>query len=181
MCIWYDMYANWHLLLHWANLILKIHSPSSLSIQSLRDTSVKTISFWKALASTEQVSVDRLCPLRSSLEPWEALRSCSWATTLSCGSTPPSLHRRTYVCLKSSILGHQRCLFIWDVQSCLHFYLPTIDLWKNYGLINQQKHSILMTPSDIRSTNFKHVRVVAFKMWECFGFVFDDHPYFPQI
>lgn len=49
---------------------LNIDAPSSLSIQSLSSTSVKTVSLWKALASTEQVSADRLCPLRSRLDPW---------------------------------------------------------------------------------------------------------------
>ncbi|TNN49578.1 hypothetical protein EYF80_040196 [Liparis tanakae] len=53
------------------------YTPSSLSMQSLSNTSVKTVSFWKALASTEQVSADRFCPLRSSLEAGPALFSWS--------------------------------------------------------------------------------------------------------
>lgn len=83
------------------------HVLSSLSMQSLSNSSVKTVSCCKALARAEQVSADRLCPLRSSLELWVVLLSWSWIATLSWGSTPLSLHSRRYVCLKVSIVGQQ--------------------------------------------------------------------------
>lgn len=65
--------------------------PSSLSMQSLRTSSVHSISLGSSLPRALQVSTVRLCVARSSrpLGSW-----CSCCRTASWGSAPLSLHRR---------------------------------------------------------------------------------------
>lgn len=102
-------------------LISLQHPPSSLSMQSLRTISVKTVSFCRTLPSTLQVSAVMLCPLRSSLQlPVAALVSCSWASTDSWVSTPPSLHSLRYDLLKSSMTVCSAVTSHWPVEETKH-------------------------------------------------------------
>lgn len=95
--------------------------PSSLSMQSLRRTSVKTASLCRTLPSTLQVSTVMLCPLRSSLQlPVTVLASCSWASTDSWASIPPSLHSLRYDLLKSSMTACSSVTSHWAAQDRKH-------------------------------------------------------------